>query len=65
MYVSLAEVSGVCLVGPEEGADGYQTPVLRGCPFPGLQPSLTVQYLSLAEVAVVCVVGPEERADGY
>ncbi len=57
------------MVGSEEGADGYQTPVLRGSPFLGLQPSLTVltlvQYISLAEVAGVCVVGPEEGADGY
>ncbi len=52
------------MVGPEEGADGYQTPVLQGS-----QPSLTVltivQYLPLAEVAGVCLVGPEEGADGY
>jgi hypothetical protein len=41
--MSLAEVAGVCLVGPEEGADGYQTPVLRGRPFPGSQPSHTHQ----------------------
>jgi hypothetical protein len=31
------------VVGPEEGADGYQTPVLRGRPFPGSQPSHTHQ----------------------
>jgi hypothetical protein len=56
-YMSLAEVAGVCVVGPEEGADGYQTPVLRGRPFPGSQPSHTDQVRIVRSIRYLLITG--------